>query len=87
MILEKVSGIYLLVALRSAWGDCPFALIIAPVSACIWQCMKDGMDDAAIREIIIMRYQFSEKKVENILRHFVSDAEKFHYFIPEETAQ
>ena len=84
VILEKVSGIHLLVSLRTAWGESPFALQIASVSADIWKLMKDGADDEAIVAFLTENKGYSREKAEEILANFIRSAEKLRYFVPED---
>lgn len=84
VILEKVSGIHLLVSLRTAWGESPFALQIAPVSADIWTRMKEGMDDESIIAFLMESYGYTREKAEKMLESFVRSSEKLRYFAPED---
>ena len=84
VILEKVSGIHLLVSLRTAWGESPFAIQIAAVSAEIWKLMKEGKDDETIISFLTGTRGYSQKKAEEILTNFIRSAERLHYFVPED---
>lgn len=85
VILEKVSGIHLLVSLRTAWGESPFALQIAPISADIWKLMKDGSDDETIIKFLTDTKGYSRAKAEQMLTNFIRSSEKLHYFASEES--
>ncbi len=87
VILEEVSGIHLLVALRSAWDDCPFALQIASISAHIWQCMKTEMSETEIIDNLISSRQLSMEKAKKTLDSFIRTAKHFHYFLLEESTE
>ncbi len=84
VILEKVSGIHLLVSLRTAWGESPFALQIASVSADIWKLMKDGAEDEEIIRFLMENKGYSREKAEGMLSNFIRSAEKLQYFVPED---
>ena len=84
VVLEKVSGINMLISLRSAWGESPFALQIASVSAFIWRSLRDGLEDNEIIKSLVITRHYSEEKAERIFDNFIRSAEKFHYLLPEE---
>ena len=81
VVLEKVGEINLLISLRSAWGECPFALQIASISAYIWKSIKYGKEDSEIIEDLIGIRGLSRTKAENIFDNFIRTAERLHYLI------
>ena len=79
IVLETVDGIRLLVALRPAWGTCPFAMPVIPVYADIWQAIKDGCDEEAVIAMLTERKGFTAEKAEHVLSSFIASARKNHY--------
>ena len=87
IVLEKVSGVYVLVALRSAWKECPFAMQTIPVYAEIWKQLGDGKtDEEIIRHLILVR-GFSKERAEKIFGKFIESAAENHYLIEEDAVQ
>ena len=86
IVLEKVDDVWLLVALRPAWGTCPFAVPTIPVYAEIWQALKTDNDEEVLIEKLMERHGFSRKKAEHVLISFIAAARKNHYLIEEGTA-
>ena len=86
IVLETVDGIRLLVALRPAWGTCPFAMPVIPVYADIWQAIKDGCDEEAVIAMLTERKGFTAEKAEHVLSSFIASAGKNHYLAEEEKA-
>ncbi len=83
VVLEKVDGIWLLVALRPAWGACPFAMPVIPVYADIWQAVKDGRDEEEVTGMLAERNGFTAEKAEHVLSSFITSARKNHYLVEE----
>lgn len=83
IILEYVAGVYMLVALRTAWEDCPFAIQIAPSMAFIWKWIKEGLSDKELIARLVEERGFSDEKATKILRTFISACESNHYLIKE----
>ncbi len=79
IVLETVDGIRLLVALRPAWGTCPFAMPVIPVYADIWQAIKNGRDEEAIVAMLIKRNGFTVEKADRILGSFLKAVRKYNY--------
>ena len=86
VILEKVSGVYLLVALRSAWDVCPFALQIAPYAAYFWKAIQDGRSEEEILTGVCRERGMEPKRAERAFQLFLKAAKENHYLLAEETA-
>lgn len=84
VVLEKVSGINILVALRSAWGTCPFALQISPLAAYFWNALKSGIDEEIMIQQASEERQISQEKVRRFYDHFLEASRKYHYFKQED---
>lgn len=85
VVLEKVSGINMLISLRSAWGECPFALQIATVSANVWNYMKAGLSSEEIIEKLMTEDGYSREKAALCLQSFIRSSKALHYLVPEES--
>ena len=85
VVLEQVGGIYMLIALRTAWGECPFAVQIAPVSACFWRGIKEGKDSEEIIERAAAERNLQKERVSRFFSHFIKAAQKYHYVISGES--
>ena len=83
VLLEHVARTYMLVALRSAWGECPFAVQIAPSMAYVWKWLKEGFSKKAVIARLVSERGFSEVKARKIFDSFISSAETYHYLVNE----
>ena len=83
IVLEKVDGIYVLVALRTAWKDCPFAMQTIPVYAEIWNSLEEKDEEEIILEIQQSR-GFSHEKAERVFSRFIESAIKYNYLSAKE---
>ena len=83
IVLEKVCGVYVLVALRSAWGTCPFALQIAPYAAYFWDAMREGKSSEEILEGACLERGMDRKRAERAYQMFLKAAEENHYLVKE----
>ena len=84
VVLEKVDGIYVLVALRSAWKDCPFAVPTIPVYAEIWNLLKAGASEQEVVSHLQNARGFTMERSEIIYGKFLESARKYHYLKEEE---
>ena len=80
IVLKRIDGVYVLIALKSAWDDCPFAIQIAPFAALIWQNMKSGRTESEIINELMEVKGFDKEKSEKLFRGFIKAAENYHYF-------
>ena len=87
VLLENVAGINVLIALRTAWDECPFGLQISPQTAFLWNCFKDEMSEKDILQTLISTYHYEPEIAEKRYQYFIKDAMKHHYLSPlEETS-
>ena len=84
IILENVAGIDILVALRPAWGECPFAVQVAPSMARIWEWIREGLTEEEVTGRLITERGFPEEKAGRMLESFLKAAEEYHYLVKEE---
>lgn len=84
VVLEKVSGVHLLVALRSAWGECPFVMQIAPFAAFFWKAMRDGLSDDQVIDLFSREMNRDQEKAQRAFAYFIKAAEANHYLLPED---
>lgn len=83
IILEHVAGVYVLVALRSAWEECPFAIQIAPSMACLWNWIREGLPEEDLIRRLTAERGFPEEKAKKILSSFLRASEANHYLVKE----
>ena len=83
IILEKIDNFYILVALRSAWKECPFAMQTIPPLAYIWEKTKDGKTEYEIIEGLKTDKNMDQKLAEKNYKFFISQCMKFHYLAEE----
>ena len=83
VILEKIDNIYILVALRSAWKECPFAMQTAPSLAYIWEMIKQGKTEEDIIEGLKADKNMDQKLAEKNYRFFIRQSLKLHYLTEE----
>ena len=81
IVLEKVDDVWLLVALRPAWGTCPFAVPTIPVYAEIWQALQKGADEKTIIHALTEKKVYNKEKAERTLESFIKAARKNHYLL------
>ena len=80
IVLETIGGFYVLVALRSAWKECPFAMQLSPTTAAFWKAVKAGeKEDEIIKKVSASR-GIDEKHVAKFLDLFIRDAKKYNYY-------
>ncbi len=79
IVLERVDGVWVLVALRPSWGECPFAMPTIPIYAEIWQMLRDGSDKEAAIGALTEKHALSREKAEKAFAAFVKAARKNHY--------
>ena len=84
VVLEKIAGSYLLVALRSAWGVCPFAIQISPFAACIWKGILDGLSEDEIIDFLCREKSMDQERARHVFTHFIKAAKDYHYLLPED---
>jgi len=84
IVLEKVSGIYVLVALRSAWKECPFAMQTIPVYAEIWEKLNKNESSEKIIDYLMNIRGFSEERASKIYAKFIESAAKYRYLVIED---
>ena len=82
IVLTKVSDIYLLVATREAWDDCPQIKLITPTQAAFWGFIENGLDE----EEILDEIEHIEKKelLLRIYNSFIKRMKESGYIIGEE---
>ena len=85
VVLEKIDGVWLLIALRSAWKECPFAMPTVPVYADIWKAIKAGRKETDIIDMLQQERGYSKEKAYMVLSVFVAAVRKNHYVIEEGT--
>ena len=79
--LEVIDNISILIALRTAWNECPFAMQIAPAFAYIWKQLKNENTEDKIIEKLVSEKGMSVTKAENIYSNFIKKAKAFHFLI------
>ena len=84
IILEHVAGIDILVALRPAWEECPFAVQVAPSMACLWNWIREGLPEEELMKRLMEERGFPEEKAGRLLGSFLKAAEEYHYLVKEE---
>lgn len=83
IVLEKISNIYIFVALRSAWDECPFAVQAAPSLAYIWNLMKKGYEQKEIIYLLVSEKEMNQAQAQKNYDFFIRQASKFHYLSEE----
>lgn len=84
IVLEEVCGVNVLVALRSAWGVCPFAIKVGPTAAFFWRSLREGKNE---EEMLAERQKtlgIDMEKLRRLYERFLVEAEKYHYLVMEE---
>ena len=84
IVLKKIDSVYALIALKSAWEDCPFAIQIAPYAAIIWKDIKHNKKKEEIIDDLMTSKGFNREKAEKLYSCFMDAAENYHYFIEDE---
>ena len=84
IVLENVCGANILVALRSAWDEHPFAIQISRSSALIWRCVKNCISKEIVIQKLCDEMHYSKETAEKRFDKFVSYCEKYHYFVQDE---
>ena len=87
IVLEKVSGIYILVAKRSAWDSCPFAIQAGPLTAHFWRGLQSGIDEDTIIESACQELKIPREKVIRFYGKFMETAKKYNYLIQGDSDQ
>ena len=85
VVIEKVAGMYIAVAMRSAWHICPLAMEIGPMPAYFWQSIKSGISDEEMISTAAYRWKVSKERAEKFLNSFIRDATRFNYIISEDS--
>lgn len=83
IVLECVCGAYIIVALRPAWKEYPFAIKISSRSAYIWRGLESGKSESEIVKGLTDRYPVTSEWAEKLYQNFISYCVKHHYFISE----
>lgn len=86
IVVHQVDGIWLLIALRSAWGECPFAVPASPVHVEMWNSVKAGKSEEEILGELQGSRGFSEEKARKVWQSFLKAAENNHYILEEDRA-
>ena len=81
VVLEHVCGANILVALRSAWDEYPFAMQISDSSALLWEMISSGTDREEIESHLIEKLGISTDKARSYYDRFIRYCEKNNYFI------
>ena len=81
--LERVAGVYILVALRTAWEECPFAVQVAPTMASLWNWINEGLSEEELVDRLTLEEGFTEEKAQRILQSFIGASDKYHYLVKE----
>ena len=81
VILKNVGETYMLVALRSAWKDCPFIMEISPLSAYFCDCLSNKMPESQILENVRFEKPISPERLKRIYDKFIEFAEDKHYLV------
>lgn len=81
--IAEVDNIYLFVALRSAWDECPFAVLAPPVLVFIFKALQRCCSKEDIINQLINQRGYSFEKADRIFNNFIQKAEKLHYLIEE----
>lgn len=82
VVLEHICGAHILVALRTAWGEYPFAMQISPVSAFIWECFEKECSRDEIESGLQVKFLMDTEKAESVVDKFISYCLKKQYFVP-----
>ena len=62
LVLENVAGAYIIVALRSAWDEYPFAIHVSSYTAHIWKSLEEGKEGEEVINSLITKFSISEEK-------------------------
>lgn len=81
--VAEVDNIYLFIALRSAWDECPFAVQAAPVLVYIFNLLRSGYSDDEIIIKLIKEKKYTQERSERIFNNFKNKAKGLHYLIEE----
>ncbi len=81
VVLEKTDGVYVLIALRSAWKECPFAMPTIPIYADIWNQLKKGVGENSILQYLMDSRNFTYEKSKKVYDKFIEAASKYHYLV------
>ena len=81
VVLEKTDGVYVLIALRSAWKDCPFALTVIPVYAEIWSQLQEGKTEEDILQALAASHGFAYERAKSVFDKFIQAASSHHYIL------
>ncbi len=82
VVLAHVCGAHILVTLRPAWGEYPFAMQISPVSAFLWESFEKGASREEIESGLQESFCMRPEKAETSVDRFISYCLKKHYFLP-----
>lgn len=83
VVLEELCGAYILVALRPAWKEYPFAIRISGSSAMMWKCVRDGVPTEETLRRLREEHGMPPEKAERIYMRFIEYCRKKKYIIPE----
>ena len=84
VVLEQVCGCYILVALRPAWKEYPFAMQISGSSALLWRCVRDGKSKEETLSLLEKKYGQSPERAEWQYGKFLDYCRDNNYFVSEE---
>ena len=84
VVLENVCGSHILVALRPAWKEFPFAMKISGRSALIWESVREGKPKEHILASLQDNYNLTFEEAASTYDRFISYCKKHNYFISED---
>lgn len=84
VVLESINGIHVLIALKSAWDDCPFMLQITPFTAYLWDTIQSGMTKEEIVKKGTLIFKYDKSLMEKKYSSFLHTARKMKYIIDED---
>lgn len=83
IVIEKVDRIYIFVALRSAWNECPFAVQSSSATALICELLKKGYDEEQVIQRLSKEKKITLHQADKIFRFFIRKSREFHYLVEE----
>lgn len=83
VVLEEICGAHILVALRSAWGQFPFAMQISGKSAMMWKSVREGLPEEVILDRLQTQYGLTRENAEKNYSRFITYCKKKNYFCTE----
>lgn len=81
IVLEKVAGVNMLIAKRSAWGTCPFIIEIGPMEAYFWKALNDGEDEKEMLAFASEKWKVKHSTAEKFYSSFISGIKKNNYLL------